>query len=255
MDYFLSKLLPLFVYPLGLALLLVCLALLAIAENRKRAAIVLLAASVVVLWVASMPKFSSFLRGTLVDGFSPMPVANYPEADAIVVLGGVVNAPEQAVHEYDLNQRADRLLHARRLYRAGKAPWIIVSGGGGEGRVPEADLMAAVLVELGVPAAAIVREAQSRNTRQNAMLTRAVTERRGFHRILLVTSAFHMKRALATFRAVGIEAIPAPTDFEVDGDEFEILQWLPEAEALYQTTYALKEYIGLLVYRLRGWAE
>ncbi len=255
MDYFLSKLLPLFVYPLGLALLLMCLALLAVVGNHKRVATLLLAMSVVVLWTASTPTFSSFLRGTLEGAFSPLPAADYPAADAIVVLGGVINAPKEATHTYDLSRSADRLLQARRLYRAGKAARIIVSGGGSEGRVPEAELMAAVLVELGVPATAIMKEARSRNTRQNAIGTRAIMERNGFRRILLVTSAFHIRRALATFRAVGIDAAPAPTDFEVAEAEFEILQWLPDAEALFETTYLLKEYLGLLVYRLRGWVE
>jgi uncharacterized SAM-binding protein YcdF (DUF218 family) len=240
MDYFLSKLLPLFIYPLGLALLLVCLALPAVAGNRKRTAVALLASSVAILWLASMSVSSAFLLRTLQGGFLPRLAASYSEADVIVVLGGVVNAPKEAAQDYNLSRSADRLLHARRLYRAGKAPWIIVSGGGSEGRVP---------------AAAIVREAKSRNTRQNAMLTKVIMEQRGFHRILLVTSAFHMKRALATFRAVGIEVIPAPTDFEASAKEFAVLQWLPDAEALFQATYALKEYIGIVVYRLRGWAE
>jgi uncharacterized SAM-binding protein YcdF (DUF218 family) len=72
---------------------------------------------------------------------------------------------------------------------------------------------------------------------------------------LLVTSALHMPRALATFRALGVDTIPAPTDFEAVPQPFHPLRWLPDAETLAASTQAIKEYLGLWVYRWRGWAE
>lgn len=69
-----------------------------------------------------------------------------------------------------------------------------------------------------------------------------------------MTTASHMRRALACFRSAGVDAIPAPTEFYQPPDELGILNWLPDAGALRTTTLIVKEYLGLLVYRFRGWA-
>ncbi len=86
------------------------------------------------------------------------------------------------------------------------------------------------------------------------METKRILDTRGLSTILLVTSALHMRRALVTFQAAGVNTIPAPTDFEVVEREVRtVLDWLPYAGALEGTTRALKEYLGFVVYRLRGW--
>ena len=104
-------------------------------------------------------------------------------------------------------------------------------------------------------ASAVLLETDSATTRGNAVYTAQLLEDRGLERVLLVTSALHMERALATFRAAGVEAWPAPTDFEVEPLPPDLLRWLPDAQALADSTRALKEYLGLWVYRWRGWAE
>jgi uncharacterized SAM-binding protein YcdF (DUF218 family) len=115
--------------------------------------------------------------------------------------------------------------------------------------------MAAFLVDLGVPRGAMLLESQSLTTHENALRTREVMQANGIHRVLLVTSALHMRRAMAAFAAVGIDATPAPTDFEVvPPRQMTVLDWLPDAGALEGSTRAIKEYIGYWVYRLRGWA-
>ena len=63
-----------------------------------------------------------------------------------------------------------------------------------------------------------------------------------------------MPRALAEFRLAGVEAVPAPTDFEVVDEPSRSFNWLPSAAALMSSTHAIHEYIGLWVYRWRGWA-
>jgi uncharacterized SAM-binding protein YcdF (DUF218 family) len=111
-----------------------------------------------------------------------------------------------------------------------------------------------LLVELRVPRERILLEEQSRNTRENAVHSADLLKARGFETVLLVTSAFHMRRALAAFRAVGVEAIPAPTDFRRSASKPGVLAWLPDAEALQRSTIGIKEYLGFWVYRWRGWA-
>jgi uncharacterized SAM-binding protein YcdF (DUF218 family) len=157
----------------------------------------------------------------------------------------------------DLGSGADRIWHAARIYHAGKAPLLVLSGGHfawmGE-RDVEAEAMQGFLRDLGVPAEALLLEGRSGNTRENAVFSAELLRERGVQRILLVTSALHMRRALGTFRAVGLDAVPAATDFEVTSEPYHAVRWLPDAEALAAGTRALKEFLGWWVYRARGWA-
>ena len=110
----------------------------------------------------------------------------------------------------DLNQQADRLVHAVALYKAGKAPVILVTGGSAQGDRSEAQVMRDILEVMGVPRGVILMEERSRNTHDNAVYSTELLQQRELRRILLVTSAFHMRRALALFEGRGLEVIPAP---------------------------------------------
>jgi uncharacterized SAM-binding protein YcdF (DUF218 family) len=122
--------------------------------------------------------------------------------------------------------------------------------------------MAAILTSIGVPSEAIIQEPDSLNTYQNAVHVKETLENRGIKKVLLVTSAMHTPRALKIFQRQGIDVIPAPTDFLVSQGELQeltsspkgaILNLLPDTTNLYQFTNALKEYIGSVIYSLRGW--
>jgi uncharacterized SAM-binding protein YcdF (DUF218 family) len=257
-DIFLWKLLPQLIYPLSFCLWLAILPGLLVFW-RKKLAVALLFVSVGILWISSMPAFSSYVVASLERAFLPVPVAESPSADAILVLGGCVGAADYPRLEVDIVDASDRVLHATRLYRAGKATVIIVTGGTIKwlgSKTPEADSISRLLQEWGVPANAIVIEQESVNTYQNALNTKRLLERRGLKSILLVTSAMHMPRALATFRSAGINAIPSPTDYvAVQREELTIIDFLPDAGALANTTQAIKEYMGLVVYRCQGWIK
>ena len=118
----------------------------------------------------------------------------------------------------------------------------------------EADASRVLLNALGVPRNVIVTESDSRNTRQNAIFTAGLAADRGIRRILLVTSAWHMPRAVAAFGQTALEVTPAAADYAYIDPAPLILMILPQADSLALSTRALKEYLGLLVYRLRGWA-
>jgi uncharacterized SAM-binding protein YcdF (DUF218 family) len=127
-----------------------------------------------------------------------------------------------------------------------------------------AESMRQLLAIMGVPENAIILEGRSRNTYENAVETKKLLDARGIKRIILVTSALHMPRSQAIFARQGFDVIPAPTDFNVtqaDWDYYwtpapaiQVFNLFPSAEALDWTMRALKEYIGMGVYRLRGWA-
>ncbi len=253
LDYLLSKLLPPLVYPLGLCLLLLAATLVATALGRRRLALLGGSAAAAVLWLAATPWCAASLAHSLQRGYEEVPTQEVPEADAILVIGGIMG-PARTLEGSNLSGAVDRLLHAKRLFQAGRAPLVIVAGGAGDGWLPEADLMAGLLLEWGVPGSAILRETRSRNTRQNALEVAPLLAQQGLGRVLLVTSAIHMRRAQETFRAAGIKVLPAPTDFFGAPTEPSLLEWFPDAGALELTSRCLKEYLGLGVYRWRGWA-
>ena len=257
MELFLSKLLPLWLYPLGLAILLVLLAALgALFRLRLGSALLLLMAGGG-LWAASTPKVANLLLATLEADYPELRVETLPKVEAIVLLGGAVMPPRPPRHYADFGMATDRVIHAWRLFQADRAPLILVSGGllpWNNAERSEAEEIAAFLVAWGVPAERILVEKGSRNTRDNAVFSKALLDEREITDVLLVTSASHMRRAQATFARVGIEAVPAATDQQaVTQSEQTLLDWMPDAEALFMTTVALKEYLGWYYYRGKGW--
>ncbi|MDJ0647230.1 MAG: YdcF family protein [Xenococcaceae cyanobacterium MO_188.B19] len=259
---FLSKLLPLFVYPLGLSCILLLVSLFfSIRKSRFTCIPILL--SLVLLLTTANPRTANYLLQSLEKQY--LPLTEMPTADAIVVLGGATKGVSPPRTLADLNEHGDRIIYAAKLYKEEKAPLIILSGGRiewfGQGN-SEAEDMAEILELIGIPPEVIIKEGHSLNTHDNAIYTQKILEENNINSILLVTSAFHMPRSMAIFRRLGIEPIPAPTDFLVSEQELaavdystesKILSFLPEPNNLARTTLAIKEYIGTLVYRLKGW--
>jgi uncharacterized SAM-binding protein YcdF (DUF218 family) len=252
-SFELTKLLSLLVYPLTQALLLCLLGVLLIRLGYLRSASVTVLLACGWLYLCSTALFADFLMGTLEKGYTPRSLSVIEKADAIVVLGGATRGDTHLSTHGDLNQQADRLLYAVELYRAGKAPVVLASGGGAPGDRPEAELMEGILHIMGVPPRDILRESASRTTYDNARYSAILLQGKGLRRVLLVTSAFHMRRALGVFRQTGLDVVPAPTDYQRLVGRPVVPRWLPTADDLVRSTYALREHVGYWVYRYRGW--
>lgn len=261
MFLFLSKLLPVFVYPLGLACVLLVIALLL---RRRRWQTGILIAVLLLLWLGGSRWVEYGLMHSLERRF-PAP-AQIPAAPVIVVLGGGTRSGVSPRPFSETNEAGDRLLYATLLYKQGKAPNILVTGGNIDWRgvkPSEAQDMRSVLTLTGVPEEAIWLEPKAHNTYENAVYSREILAARGIDTILLVTSARHMPRSLALFERQGFHVIPAPTDYLTTDDDWagltypdlrnQLIQLLPDAQYLYWTSEALKEYIGIFIYSLRGW--
>lgn len=231
--------------PLGTALLLGLAALVLGALRWRRLSVAAALLGLVWLWVWSMPVASLWLRGALEHRYPPVALQGLPSAQAIVVLGGGMSPPGAGRPWPDLSAAADRVWHASRLFHAGKAPIVLMSGGADPAISPvsEAQSMRDFIVDLGVPNAAVLLEASSRNSRENAQFTAVLLRQRQIDRVLLVTSALHMRRALAHFRAEGLTVVPAATDHS-PLDAPGIAGWLPDAGALEGSGRAFKELIG-----------
>lgn len=243
--------LSLLLNPLTQALILLLLALALWRFRRPAMSLVLVAFGW--LYLCSTALVADFLMGALEDPYTPKALSRVPQADAIVILGGATRGDTHFSSMGDLNEQADRLTHGLQLYRAGKAPLVMLSGGGCDSCRAESEIMFEHLELMGVPAGVMLRERESRTTQENAVYTGIILQGKGVRRILLVTSAYHMRRAVPLFERQGLEVIPAPTDYQRLVDEPTLPPWLPSAEDLVRTTKALREHVGFWVYRSRGW--
>lgn len=254
MSLLLSKFLSLLLQPLPLALALLLAGLL-LAPWRVRMGWMLVVMGVGVLLFFSTPFVAHQLERSLEARFPPAPATAVDSVDAIVVLGGAVRAPEAPRIHPDLSAAADRVWHAARLYHADRAPLVIASGGTlpwNDSTAAEAPAVVDVLESFGVPREDVLLEAESATTYENARYTAALCRERGLKRIALVTSALHMRRALATFRRTGLTVVPAATDYNAVGHAIGPLDLAPSASALSASRWAIHEYVGFLVYRWRG---
>ena len=252
-----SKILSFFLDPTSVLVLLAVAALLSWRSRRLSFALVL--SLTLILVTFSSQAVANWLLHTLEDQYPDKGIEAVPPAQAIVVLGGSLRMPAGDHRASGFDQGGDRLLVAFRLYRAGKAPLVVCSGGNNplssSAKHPESEGMCDLLREWGVPADALLTERKSINTRENAVESRALLAERGIERIVLVTSATHMPRAVATFEKVGFEVAPAPADFRVGwGDPHPLLEWAPTSLSLLGASMVLHEWVGLWIYRLRGWA-
>jgi uncharacterized SAM-binding protein YcdF (DUF218 family) len=259
--FFLSKLFPRLLYPVGMTSLLIALAA-AIVLRWPSIARTCCLIAFSVLFLASNRWVNFALVRPLEDSY--LSSVSPSTADAIVILGGGVAPAFQPRRNVHLTI-GDRLLYAAMLYRSHKAPLVVVTGTivpWRESESTEGKSTSQVLVLMGVPPSAIVVEPPSSNTYQEANAVKKVMRTHNLHRILLVTSAMHMPRAFRTFRHQGIDSIPSPTDFAVTDDDvaqsdatFEefALSLTRDVNVLAITTAALKEYIGLVYYWARDW--
>lgn len=215
-------------------------------SRRRKLGLAMVFSALSWLWLWATPVASTWLTEAVETDFPPRLVASLPAADAAVVLGGGMSPPSATRPFPDLNEAADRVWHAARLYHGGKAPLLVLSGSTHPSVSPtsEAQAMQTLLRDLGVPDSAMVLEGASRNTRENASFTADILKTRNVRRVLLVTSAMHMARARAAFEAAGLEVVPAATDHTVSKRRLDVTDWLPDSAALEASGRAFKEVVG-----------
>jgi uncharacterized SAM-binding protein YcdF (DUF218 family) len=257
MYVYLSKILPVFVMPLGVVFVLLLVALMLVRYGKRRSSVGALALAMAVLWVASMPLTARLAYRNIESHYPPTPLDQVPAGGCIIVLGGVVAAPILPRVDIEMNDAIDRVYKAAELYRAGKAPYVIVTGGNqpwSETGTAEAELIREVLMGWGVPEDVIFLEGSSRNTRENALYSRNIINSIACESPLLVTSAAHMPRAVAAFDNVGVRVTPVATDVRIAGAALPaLMDFIPSASALAMTSDAIREWIGQKVYALQGW--
>lgn len=240
--------------PLSLSFLLLLVGLVFVAWHRRRTGLVVASVGLVVVALSSFTSLGFALIGPLEDSFArpkDMPAG----VSTIVMLGGATLGRVSTARQLsEMNEAGDRL--SETLYLAQRYPEakILVSGGVGllvsDGE-PEAVTAQRFFERLGVTSDRLILESNSRNTEENAALSRdMLTGSTGA--VMLVTSAFHMPRSVGLFRKVGIDVMAWPSDYRSTGKEGLGIDIVNPVYNLETTTAAVREWIGLAAYRLTG---
>jgi len=236
-----ALILPPLVYLLPALAAVLCL------RRRPRLQYGVLGMMALLAYLLSLPVTAVWLNGWL-ERYPPLTLAQARTAQAIVVIGGGVKpAPEYAANVLS-GAANQRLQYGAWLSRQTGLP-LLVSGGAPLGGEPEAVVMARVLQQhYGLSAR--WQEPASRTTLENARYSQALLARDGVQRIVLVTQAWHMSRALPLFAQTGLQVLPGSTGY-VRYDGGGLVLWLPSGLAMQETYQALRELVGMLYYTIR----
>lgn len=254
MFFILSKTLYYLMMPLTWVLGILLLALFTGNQRRRKR---LLTAGIVLVWVLG----NSFLANEALLRWEipPVPVARIQQPyDVAIVLTGITNSTKQPRDRTYFEKGADRIMHALQLYKAGKVKKILITGGSASlsgQKQTEASELAAFLRIAGVPGQDVILELQARNTRENALFSAPILKKRfPGQRYLLITSAFHMRRAEGCFQKVGIQVDGFSTDFYTYQRSFAPDKWLlPNEGAFGKWGTLIHEMVGYLVYKVMGY--
>ena len=198
------------------------------------------------------------LLGALERPYAGVKLDDLPAADAVVLLGGGAEASRYEAGGVHLSVAGDRLAMAAEIMRRGKAPVLLLGGNAGtlDGRlVIEAEIVKGLLARWGVPAEAMISLGGNADTHDEAIDVQALAQERGWKRVLLVTSANHMRRAAATVRHMGVEVVPVPCNFltSVGTGETPFVPGVPGSDGFVKMGVWLHEEAGWFMYWRRGW--
>ena len=212
------------------------------------------------VWLIGATQIPYNLLATLELPYARTSLDDVPEADAVVMLGGGHERSRYDAFGIGVTDAFDRPIMALELMRRKRAPVLVLGGGGfleaGQ-PTPDAVLLERWFTAWQIPAAPVLNLGINGDTHDEAMKLKALAQEKKWTRILLVTSANHMKRSLATFRATGVAVIPAACDFESIGGvaATKAQGFVPTHDGFRVLDAYLHETIGWYVYRFRGWLD
>jgi len=255
MFFILSKALGFFVWSSNIFAAIGLVGLVVLCTRWTRLASWLIVTSLILLVVAGYSPLANVLILPLEGRFPPWDASHGPP-DGLVVLGGVIS-PEVSVarNAISIEETAERITFAAELARRYPDARLAVSGGSStlifDGGV-EAPFAKRELEALGVAPERIIVEDKSRNTIENAEFSRRIADPKPGERWLLVTSAYHMPRAMAAFRLAGFPVEACPVDWRTRGPIDAARPFGLLSDGLHRTDTAVHEWLGLLAYRLTG---
>jgi uncharacterized SAM-binding protein YcdF (DUF218 family) len=256
MFFYVAKILWFVATPSNLCAVLIAAGLALAKLGRPRPGLRLGGLGCALLIVIGLGPIGDWAIMPLEDRF-PTYVEGAGRVDGIVVLGGAVYTDVSAARDQlSTGQAGERLLALADLARRYPSARLVYSGGSGNLLVPdarvEAELVAAAAETLGIASGRVMVEGTSRDTWENAVNTRALVTPAPGERWLLVTSAWHMPRAIGCFRQVGFPVTAYPVDFRTRGPADLLRLHGTLVGGFEQFELAIKEWVGLVAYRLSG---
>jgi len=242
---YLHKILPLIFSPL---MLVIGLIVLGIIFNLRKFSLV----GIIVLILSSLPIISNKFIAYLEKDYQPLEIADVENVDAIVVLSGMIRViGDEENLKYEFTDSVDRFFAGLDLFNNNKSPILILT----RGKMPwslgiaEGEYLKELAIKYGVSEENIILTDEVQNTDQEAKAIKKILTENA--KIILVTSAFHMPRAEKVFKAANINLIPYPVDFQSSKLKTTIMDFIPSAGSLSQTSHFVREMIGRLYYNLK----
>ena len=245
--FFIKKLIEFIIFPPGIIILAFLLvALIAFLERRIKSVLIISLLSAFIIYLLSIQPVSNMLLIPLEISYPVLSAKIIGKPSAIVVLSS------GAYSRHTLGGDSfNRLFEGFKLYKKYHIP-VILSGGYAISTFSVAKIMRNILLEMGVKKSYIITEDKSNDTFENALYVLKICKRRNFRRVILVTSAYHMPRAMFLFNEVkgGIKIIPYPADFKTD-KHYNIYGYIPQLGNLIISEEAIHEYIGYFYYYIK----
>ena len=243
---YLNKILPLLVSPIMVVIYLLILGILIKSKKISFAAIL-------ILILSSLPLISKKLTYYLEADYRPILVADINKADAIVVLGGMIGSIKtKNGYSYEFSDAVDRFISGIDLFKNKKGKFLVFTRGQlpWSVGVPEGEYLKKKAIDFGISDENIILTEKVENTDQEAKAIKKLFPEDD-KKIILVTSAYHMTRALIVFEAAEINVIAYPVDFKNKSKNFTLMDLIPSANALSGTSFFVREMIGRTYYKLK----
>ena len=242
---YLHKILPLIFSPL---ILVIGLIILGIIFNLRKFSLI----GLIVLILSSLPIISNKFIAYLEKDYQPIEIADVENVDAIVVLSGMIRViGDEENLKYEFTDSVDRFSAGLDLFNNNKSPILILT----RGKMPwsigiaEGEYLKELAIKYGVSEENIILTDEVQNTDQEAKAIKEILTEDA--KIILVTSAFHMPRAEKVFKAANINLIPFPVDFQNSKSKTTMMDFIPSAGSLFDTSHFVREMIGRLYYNLK----
>ena len=243
--------------PIGFIWLILLLALVR-ALYKKQASLALFCGGLALfMTIVGGTKLPDWLLARMEKQYAVDNLEVLPQCDAVVVLGSGHSFNSKGVFNIEFNGAVDRIIVGVELVRQGKGKVLLISGGypSRDGLQPEGILLKQWLESWNVIDKPILELGVNRNTRDEAMHTAALSIEKGWNKIILVTSAWHMRRSEAAFRKAGLEVIPVGADF-IGTNALET-QWdfwpVPSGGSFLHLRLFMHEQVGWWYYKYRDW--
>ncbi|MBP9743287.1 MAG: YdcF family protein [Burkholderiales bacterium] len=215
---------------------------------RKKTGIIIALLGILLLYIQATPIMAYWISKKY--ELPPLTSQEFQSSQAIVILGGGVNrkGPEYTLDANVSKATLIRLNYA--VFLAKQDPTkLIIPSGGYTGNIREADLMRELLIDIYKVTNPIIVENQSRNTDENAKFAANILLARNIKNVIIVTQAFHMRRAMMLFHKYGLNPVAGSTDYYTDDNALTpALMFIPNAGAMHQVATIYHEILGYLVY-------